>query len=95
MLHLDSHHMEITRFKNTNRIILKGEVTNNSSKSYNTVAVRIVLFIKNMSIVNEVFIVNGLLKGSTKAFERVIYELKADQTVEDILRYEIFTDNCY
>ena len=95
MLNLEYHHLEIVRFKKTNQIFIKGEVTNNSGKSYNTVVVRIVLFIKNMPVVNEVFVINGLLKGSTRAFERNIYELNPNQTAEDILRYEIFTDNYY
>jgi len=95
MLNLDYHHIEIVRFKKTNQVLIKGEITNNSGKSYNSVAVRIVLFIKNMSIVNQVFVINDLLKGSTKAFERNIYELKPNQTVEDILRFEIFTESCY
>jgi len=95
MRRLDYYHVKIERFKNSNRIILKGEITNGSGKSYNTVAVRIMLFVKNVISVNEVFLVNDLPHGVTKAFERHIYDLLPGQSFDDITHYELFTENCY
>ena len=95
MRSLDYHHVKIERFKNTNQIILKGEITNDSGRSYNTVAVRIILFVKNVISVNEVFLVIDLPHGITKAFERHIYDLLPGQSFDDITRHELFTENCY
>jgi hypothetical protein len=95
MRSLDYHHVKLERFKNSNRIILKGEVTNDSGRSYNTVAVRVMLFVKNVVTVNEVFLVHDLPMGTTKAFERHIYDLLPGEAFDNITRYELFTENCY
>ena len=95
MFNLEYHNIRIERYKGTNRLVMKGEITNGTSKDYSTVAVRVILFIKNIPVINEVFLINDLPKGSTKAFERNVYELKPNQVLDNITRYEIFTDNCY
>ena len=95
MRSLEYHNVKIEKFKDSNRLILKGEITNDSGKSYNAVAVRIILFIKNTITVNEVFLINDLPDGATKAFERHIYDLLLNQTINDITRYDLFTENCY
>jgi len=95
MHNLDYHNVKVERLKNSNQIILKGEITNDSGKPYNVVAVRVILFIKNAITVNEVFLVNDLREGATKAFERHVYDLLPDQSTDDITRYELFTENCY
>ena len=95
MRSLDYHNIKIERFKNSNQLILKGEVSNDSGKSYNSVAVRVMLFVKNVITVNEVFLVNDLVHGATKAFERHIYDLLPGQSFDDITHYELFTENCY
>lgn len=92
---LEYHNIKIEKYKGTNRLVMKGEITNGTSKDYTTVAVRVILFIKNTPTVNEVFLINDLPKGLTKAFERNVYELKPNQVLDNITRYEIFTDNCY
>ncbi|HNW39302.1 MAG TPA: hypothetical protein PL125_00645 [Candidatus Omnitrophota bacterium] len=95
MRSLEYHNVKIERFKNSNRIILKGEITNDSGKSFNSVAVRVMLFVRNVIVVNEVFLINDLPHGATKVFERHLYDLLPDQSIEDITRYELFTENCY
>ncbi len=95
MRSLDYYNVKLERLKNSNRVFLKGEITNNSGKSFNTVAVRIMLFVKNVITNNEVFLINDLPNGATKAFERHVYDLTPGQSFEDITRYEIFTENCY
>jgi len=95
MRSLDYYNVKLEQFRNSNRVILKGELTNTSGKSYSTVAVRVMLFVKNSVAVNEVFLINNLPNGTTKAFERHIYDLPPGQAFGDITRYEIFTENCY
>jgi hypothetical protein len=95
MRSLDYHNVKIERYKSSNRLILKGEITNDSGRSYNAVAVRIILFVKNVITVNEVFSISDLPNRATKAFERYVYELLPTQTMDDITRYELFTENCY
>ena len=95
MLNLDYHSIAIEKSETTSQIVIKGEVTNNSGKSYAAVAVRIVLFIKNICIGNAVFMINGLPKGATKAFAKIMDDLEYDQIAKDITHYEIYTDSCY
>jgi len=95
MRSLDYYNVKVERLKNSNRIFLKGEICNSSGKSYNTVAIRFMLFVKNVITANEVFLINDLPNGSTKGFERHIYDLLPGQSFEDITRYELFTENCY
>ena len=95
MANLEYHNIKIERYKNTNQLVMKGEITNGTSSHYSTVAVRVILFVRNIPAVNEVFVINDLAKGATKAFERHIYELKPNEVFDNITRYEIFTDNCY
>jgi hypothetical protein len=87
--------VKIEKYKASNQLLLKGEIRNDSGKSYTTVAVRVILFIKNVIVVNEVFLLNDLPNGAGKAFERHIYDLKPEQSINDITRYELFTENCY
>lgn len=91
---INYHNIKVERFKSSNRILIKGEITNGSGKNYNAVAVRVMLFIKNVITTNEVFLINGLSNGETKAFERHVYDLSPDQSMEDITRFELFTENC-
>jgi hypothetical protein len=95
MRSLDFHNVKIEKFKNSNQIMLKGEITNESGKSYNTVAVRVMLFVRNVIMVNEVFLINDLPHGATKGFGRHVYDLRSDQAMEDITRNELFVENCY
>jgi len=95
MTNLEYHNIKIEKYKNTNRLLIKGEITNGTNRYYSIVAVRVILFVKNIPVVNQVFVVNDLDRGATKAFERNIYELKPKEGIDDITRYEIFTDNSY
>jgi hypothetical protein len=95
MRSLNYYNIKVERFKGSNQVMLKDEVNNASGKSYTSVAIRIMLFVKNVITVNEVFLVNDLPNGATKAFERHIYDLTPGQSFEDITRYELFTENCY
>ena len=78
-----------------NEVVVRGEVTNRSGRSYNTVAARIVVFVKNMAISNTVFAINGLSAGSTKQFEKVIEDLAYSQVGKDITSCEITVDSAF
>ena len=93
MLNFDYHNVKIEKGKNTNEVIVSGEVTNHTGRSYATVAGRIVLFIKNTAISNTIFVVNGLSTGTTKPFEKMIDELDYNQVGKDITNFEIYTES--
>jgi hypothetical protein len=95
MHNIEFNKVRFELFRRTNRVIFKCEITNGTGKAYNTVAVRIILFVKNVIVVNEVFLVNSLVNGETKVIERHVYDLQPDQSMDDVTRYELFTENCY
>ena len=74
---------------------MKGDIENRSGKNYNAVAIRIILFIKNITIVNSVVVVNGLLNGATKSFDKYIEDLEYDKVGKDINRNEIYVESAY
>lgn len=89
------YHVEIEKSETTKEVVVKGEVRNSSDKSYATVAVRIVLFMKNISVANVVFTINGLSAGASKAFKKTIDDLDYDQVGKDISRYDIYTESAF
>jgi hypothetical protein len=89
------YHIEIEEASDTKEVVVKGEVTNSSDKSYATVAVRIVLFKKNVTVANVVFTINGLPAGGTRAFKKTIEELDYQQVGKDISRYDIYTETAF
>ena len=89
------YHVEIEEAPDTKEVVVGGEVTNNSDKSYSTVAVRIILFKKNITVANVVFTVNGLPAGSTRAFRKKIEELNYEDIGKDISRYDIYTETAF
>ena len=95
MLNVVYHNIKIEEYKNTNQLVIKGEITNNSSRSYSAVAVRVVIFNKNIVIANMVFTINGLLNGANKEFEKIVENLEYKRVFKDITRYEIYTESAY
>jgi len=89
------YHVEIEEAPDTKEVVVSGEVANNSDKSYATVAVRIVLFKKNITVANVVFTVNGLSAGATRSFRKTIEELNYEEIGRDISRYDIFTETAF
>jgi hypothetical protein len=89
------YHIDIGESDKTKEVVVKGEIANNSDKSYATVAVRIILFKQNITIANVVFTVNGLPAGATKAFEKTIEDLEYGQIGKDINRYDIYTETAF
>ena len=89
------YHVEIAKSDNSKEVVVTGEITNNSDKSYSTVAVRIVLFKKNVTVASVIFTVNGLPAGASKAFKKTIEDLEYEQVGKDINRYDIYTETAF
>ena len=95
MPNFNYYHIEIKKSENTKEVVVKGEVINNAEKSYSTVAVRIILYMKSISVANVVFTINGLSAGSVKAFEKTIEELDYTEVGKSINRYDIYTETAF
>ena len=95
MVNLEYHNIKIEKFEGSKQILIKGEVTNHSEQDLSTVAVRIILFDKNVAMVNVVFMVNNLSTTSTKGFEKIIDNADYDQITKNLTRYEVYTDSYY
>ncbi|MDD5409196.1 MAG: FxLYD domain-containing protein [Candidatus Omnitrophica bacterium] len=95
MPNLSYHNIIIEKSDSSKEVVVKGEVSNHSDKSYATVAVRIVLFIRNVTVANMVFTINGLSSGATKAFKKTIDDLEYDQVGKDINRFDIYTETAF
>jgi low affinity Fe/Cu permease len=95
VLRFEYHNVKIEKVKNADQVLVRGEISNFSDKVYNTVAVRIILFVKTVIVANTVFAINGVANGSTKSFERVIEELMFSRIGKDVTRFEIYTESAY
>jgi len=95
VINLEYFNIKIDKVKETKEIIVKGEVSNRGDISYSTVALRIILFVKNIAIANVIVLINGLSSGATKAFEKKLEDLEYDSIAKDITRYEVFTESAY
>ncbi len=95
MFNFKFNNVKIERNKGTSQLAVKGEITNCNEKSYNTIAIRIVLFNKNITIYNMVFVINSLAGGATKNFERIIDELNYNEIGKNITHHEIYAESCF
>lgn len=95
MINLEFHNIKFDRSKETNDIVIRGEVSNRSDKGYSAIALRIIVFIKNIAIANVIVVVNGISMGATKVFEKNVEDLKYDSVAKDITRYEIYAESAY
>ena len=89
------YHVEIKKSENTNDVVVRGEVTNNTDKNYSTVAVRIILYMKNISVANVVFTINGLPAGASRVFEKTIEELDYLQVGSTISHFDVYTETAF
>ncbi|MDD5561053.1 MAG: FxLYD domain-containing protein [Candidatus Omnitrophica bacterium] len=95
MPNLSYHNIKIAKSEHTKEVVVEGEVSNHTEKSYATVAVRVVLFIKNITVANMVFTINGLPAGGTRPFKKTIDDLEYEQVGKDINRYDIYTESAF
>jgi hypothetical protein len=95
MPNFNFYNIEILKGEGSNQVVVKGEIENRSGRNYSAVAVRIVLFVRNIPVANVVAVVNGLGMGRTKGFEKVLEELEYDKIARDINRYEVYVETAY
>lgn len=95
MLNFKYYNVKIGKSDHSKDVVVKGEVANDSGKSFTTAAVRIILFKQNIIVANVIFTINGLSAGMTKAFEKTIEELDYLQIGKDVTRYEIYTETAF
>ena len=85
------------KFKKENEgtgLLMFGEVTNNTGRSYHSVVFRVVIFIKTISVANIVVTVNGFAIGQTKTFEHRFEDLEY-KIIPEITRYEMYAESAY
>ena len=95
MINLEYFNVKIEKVKETNGIVIRGEVSNRTDVNYSTIALRILLFVKNIAIANVIVLISGLTAGATKEFEKGVEDLEYDKIAKDITRYEIYTESAY
>ncbi|MFA4842695.1 MAG: hypothetical protein WC658_02550 [Candidatus Omnitrophota bacterium] len=90
-------YQNITYKKETegNGLMVKGEITNNSGRSYNSVVFRLVLFIKSVPIGSAGITINGFVSGQTRTFEKKVAELEYNHVIKDITNYDIYAESGY
>ena len=76
-------------------LMLKGEVTNASGKSYSAVSFRAVLFARTMPVANIAFVINGLRLGQTRIFEVQIGELEFAKIGKEITKFDLYAESGY
>lgn len=95
MTSIEYYDVRVERAEHTNEIVVRGEIVNKTSRTFNSVAVRVILFVKNIAIANMVILINGLASGGSRAFEAKVPDLEYDSIAKEISRYEIYTDSAY
>lgn len=95
MPNLDYYNVAFDRSEDGKRIVVRGEVQNNSGRNFNAVAIRLILYNKNIPMVNTVIVVNGLPHGATRSFEKYIEEIDYNQVAKLINRIECYTESTY
>ncbi|MDD4981375.1 MAG: hypothetical protein WC293_02260 [Candidatus Omnitrophota bacterium] len=94
MLQFKFRNIQYKQNKLEDCLTMQGEVTNESSKDYNCVAFRVLLYVKTVSISSFVFTIKGFLKSQTKDFEVRIPELSY-AVAKEITAQEIFAESAY
>ncbi|MFA5356272.1 MAG: hypothetical protein WC301_02550 [Candidatus Omnitrophota bacterium] len=74
--------------------VAKGDIYNNSGTNYNSVAFRMVIFVKGAQVINTVITVHGMGAGCKKVFEKPIRDLDG-KLINNIVRYEIIPEGAY
>jgi len=95
MPQFEYYNINFAKDDNSTQLVVRGEVTNKSDRDYNAVAIRVILFSNNIPIVSTVVVVNGLAKGRTKSFDKIIEELEYDEVSRSINRFDVCTESAY
>lgn len=95
MPNFDFYNVACYRDKSKGRLVIRGEVKNNSGRNWGVVAVRVILFNKSMPMLNTLIVVNGVLDGRTKSFEKYLEEADYDSIAAKITRIEVIVDSSF
>ena len=95
MPNFNFYNITFTKVSQSNILLVRGEIQNRSPKNYSAVAIRIVLFQKNIPLSNTVVVVNGLAAGQTRSFDKRIEEVAYDKAMHVMTRHEIVVDSAY
>jgi hypothetical protein len=77
-----------------NWLVVAGEITNSTGRSYHAVVFRGIVFIKTVPVANVAICINGFLAGQTRTFEVRVAELEY-KILPEITRYEIYAESAY
>ncbi len=95
MIRFNFYHIKLLRGKTENQLVISGEIENLSGKDCNTVAIRVILFGLNKSLINTVIMLRGLNYGQTKAFYKEVDIEHCNELLEKITRHEISVESVY
>jgi len=95
MANIYFYNINISKSDTSNQIVVRGEVENRSSNNFNAVAIRIILFKNAIHLASTVTVVNGLLAGRTKDFEKTVEDLDYTLVAKDITRWEVLAESTY
>jgi proteasome assembly chaperone (PAC2) family protein len=86
--------VQFQKHEKENWVVVRGEIYNNSSVNYHSVAFRMVIFIKGTPPINTVITINGFSAGKKQTFEKQI-EVLDHRLINNISRYEITPAGAY
>ncbi|MFH0762834.1 MAG: hypothetical protein V1925_02965 [Candidatus Omnitrophota bacterium] len=95
MPNFNFYNVTFARAKNSDQLLIRGEIQNRSVKSYAAVAIRIICFNKSIPLTNTVIVVNGVPAGQTKLFDKRVEDLTYDRAMQTMTRHEIFIESAY
>jgi hypothetical protein len=75
--------------------VISGEVKNLSGKDFNTVAVRVIIFGGNKTMLNTTIMLRGVDYDQIKAFYKQIDVGDVNELLEKITRYDINVESVY
>ncbi len=89
------YNVNLRKSESSNELVITGDVENRSGRNYAAVAIRIILFSKNIPLASAVTVVNGLPNGSSRTFEKRFEELDYEKVAHTITRHEVIAENAY
>jgi len=89
------HNINFIKEEKGKRLIVQGELENYTGSNFSAVAVRMVIFNKNIPMANFVFVVNSVPCNQSKFFEKNVEDLDYDQVHDLISRYDIYVESAY
>lgn len=95
MGNFEYYNVEFGKAKAFDRLVIRGQVKNNCGRDYTAVAIRAILFNKNVAMVSTTIIVNGVGNGMVKDFEKEVEEVEYNKVAKEITRYEIYVESAY